>query len=66
MNDPDELPAATVTVPGTVTEEFPLDRLTAAPVPPAGLFSVTVQVADPGALTVAGAQVRADGWTGAT
>ncbi|HVO96554.1 MAG TPA: hypothetical protein VMT15_00730 [Bryobacteraceae bacterium] len=41
-----------------------LERLTEAPVAPAGAFSVTVQLDEPGALTVDGEQVNPVSWTG--
>lgn len=60
MNEALVLPAVTVTVPGTVTFELPLDRPTLAPDDPAALDSVTVQLADPGVFTVDGEQLTAD------
>lgn len=54
-------PAATETLAGTVTLELLLHNATVAPPDAAGADKVTVQFADPGELTVAGAQVTEDG-----
>jgi hypothetical protein len=50
-------PAGTVTLPGTVTLALLSASATAKPPLAAGLFNETVQLDDPGALTVAGAHV---------
>jgi hypothetical protein len=54
-------PAATETLPGTVTLELLLDNATLAPPDAAGADNVTVQFADPGELTVPGEQVTEEG-----
>jgi hypothetical protein len=53
-----EAPAATVTLPGTVTLAFPLDSETANPPVAAAPVRLTVQVALPGAVTELGLQLR--------
>jgi hypothetical protein len=52
-----------VTLAGTVTLVLPLDRVTLAPPRGAGADNVTVQLADPGAATVAGEQFNDEGTT---
>jgi hypothetical protein len=52
-------PAATVTLPGTVTLALLSDSVTANPPADAASFSVTVQEDEPGALTLAGVQDKA-------
>jgi hypothetical protein len=56
-------PEATITLPGTMTLTLLLDRVTGDPPGGAALDSVTVQLVVPGALTVAGEQVKLPGWT---
>jgi len=51
-------PPATVTLPGTVTFPLLLDSVTASPPPGAAPLSITVQMEDPGAFTLDGAQER--------
>jgi len=51
-------PANTVTLPGTVAFALLLDSATASPPPGAALLNVTVQMEDPGAFTLDGAQER--------
>jgi len=50
-------PAATVTLPGTVTLELLLDKPTLAPPVGAAALSVTVQLEAPGETTLAGLQL---------
>jgi hypothetical protein len=57
-NVPLEAPAETESVEGTAAAEFWLASATLNPPARAGLLRVTVQVAEPGALTVAGEQER--------
>jgi hypothetical protein len=61
-----DAPEVTETVDGTVAATFWLASATLNPPDRAGLLRVTVQVAEPGALTVAGEQERllTDGDTG--
>jgi hypothetical protein len=56
-------PAGMVTLAGTVTLVLLLDRVTLAPPRGAGADKVTVQLADPGAATVAGEQFKDEGVT---
>jgi len=56
-------PAGMVTLPGTVMMALLLDKVTLAPPDGAGALNVTVQFADPGALTVPGEQLTVDGTT---
>jgi hypothetical protein len=53
-----DAPAGTLAVDGTVAAEFWLLSATLNPPAKAGLLRVTVQVAEPGAVTVAGVQER--------
>ena len=50
-------PAPTVTFAGTVALALLLDKVTSSPPPGAAAVSVTVQAEDPGAFTLAGAQL---------
>jgi hypothetical protein len=63
-NDPVALAAAMATVAGTVTFEFPLDRLTVAPEVPAAVEIVILQLAEPGAVSGDGEQETTVGWSG--
>ena len=56
-------PAATATLPGTVILTLLLDRVTVEPPEGAGAVRVIVQLEVPGAITVAGEQLKALGWT---
>ncbi len=57
-------PAETVTLAGTVTLVLLLDRAMSSPLNRAVPDKVIVQLADPGAVTVPGEHVNADGTTG--
>jgi hypothetical protein len=56
-------PGEIVAVAGTVTLALLLDKAISAPTDGAGAVKVMVQLADPGAVTVPGAQVKFDGKT---
>ncbi len=58
-------PEETMIVDGKVTVVLLLDSATLVPPAGAAVVRVTVQVDVPGALTVAGEQLRDVGWTGA-
>lgn len=60
-NAPVVWPDATATLAGTVTLELLLERATVAPPEGAGADRVTVQLEEPGAITVAGEQLSALG-----
>jgi len=62
VREPVGVTAGIATVAGTVMFALLLERAILAPPVAAAVFKVTVQVDVPGALTVAGEQLREVGW----